>query len=311
MIFQLLCKKTFCRLRDFLVRRIIIIQTIFQLSGDIQLKTFNNKLALVTGGSSGIGLAVAKKLAGEGAHVWILARREQILQEALGEIKAAQVKSDQQFGTLQCDLSNRQQLESTLKHFQDETGPPDLLINAAGYAHPDTFLNIDPGVFYRQMEVNYFGAVNCIRAFLPAMIARNSGHIVNICSTAGFVSFYGLTAYSASKYALRGFTDALRSEMKFTGVDISICFPPDTDTPGLETENRIKPAITEEVSKLGKLAQPEAVAEAILKGIQKNQYVIISGSENKFFFFLINPLGKLVAPIVDVLVTSAAKKFGK
>jgi 3-dehydrosphinganine reductase len=275
------------------------------------LKTFNSKLVLITGGSSGIGLALAKKLASEGAHVWILARREQVLQEALDEIKAARMSPEQKCGTLQCDLSNRQQLESTLKKFQEATGTPDLLINAAGYAHPDTFLNIDPGVFYRQMDVNYFGAVNCIRAFLPAMIARNSGYIVNVCSTAGFVSFYGLTAYSASKYALRGFTDALRSEMKFTGVNVSICFPPDTDTPGLETENRIKPAITEEVSKLGKLAQPETVAESIIQGVQKNRYLIVTGFENKIFFYLLNPLGRLVAPIIDILVTSAAKKTDK
>ncbi len=272
---------------------------------------FEDQLVLIAGGSSGIGLALAKDLSSQGAHVWILARRQQVLQTALEQIRQVRIHDGQRFGALACDLTDRTQLEDTLRKFQGEIGTPDVLIYAAGYAHPDVFLNIEPDVFYRQMDVNYFGAINTIRAFLPAMIERNSGHILNICSVAGFLTFYGYSAYSPTKFALRGFSDALRSELKFTNIKISIAFPPDTDTPGFETENRTKPEITKEVSKAGGLAKPEAVARSILQGMQRNRYLIITGFENNLFFRLNNLLGGWMYPIMDILVSSAARKTGK
>lgn len=275
------------------------------------MKNFKSKHCLITGGSSGIGLALAKNLAARGAHVWILARRPDVLQKALAEIESQRSNPQQQFGSLQCDLSDRPLLEATLQQHVQEIGVPDLLIHAAGYAHPDTFLNIEPDVFYQQMDVNYFGTVNTIRCILPGMLERDSGHIVNICSAAGFITFYGFTAYSASKYALRGFSDALRSELAFTGVQLSISFPPDTDTPGLEQENRIKPAITHEVSRAAGLALPDTVARSILKGVQRERYLILTGFENNLFFRLSNILGGWLYPVMDRIVAAAAKKTAK
>jgi len=270
-----------------------------------------NQLVLITGGSSGIGLALAKKFSSLGAKVWILARRPQQLQAALDEIKEEKINDSQHFGILPCDLADPEQLNKTLVNFQKDAGTPDILINAAGYAYPAEFLDIDPQIFYNQMDVNYFGTVNTIRAFLPEMIKRNTGHIVNLCSVAGFLTFYGFTSYSPTKFALRGFSDALRSELKFTGVKISLSFPPDTDTPGFEIENKTKPPITMEVSKAGGLAKPEEVAESILKGMIKNRYLIITGFENNLFYILNNLLGRLMYPIMDLMVSSAAKKTSK
>jgi len=272
---------------------------------------FKDQLVLVTGGSTGIGLSLGKKLSGLGANIWILARRQNALDEALRQIQDARLNSSQRFGTISCDIGNREQLESALHHFQMDVGIPDLLINAAGFAHPDVFLNIEPEIFYRQMDVNYFGTVNTIRSLLPAMMKRNSGYIVNICSVAGFLTFYGYTAYSPTKFAVRGFSDALRSELKFTDVNISICFPPDTDTPGFEMENKTKPEITKEVSNVGKLVHPDVVADSIVRGIQKKRYLIITGLSNNLFFRINNLLGGLMNPVLDMLVSSASKNEAK
>lgn len=224
------------------------------------MKQFNDKLVLITGGSSGIGLALAKKLSALGAHVWIMARRPDRMEIAMAEIMNEKILPTQSFGSLECDIADQNQLEKVLQYFLDMKGAPDLLINAAGYSYPAVFLDIPPAVMKNQMDVNFFGTVNTIRCLLPGMLARDSGHIVNISSTAGFLSGYGFSAYSATKYAVRGFSDGLRSELAFTGVRISLNFPPDTNTPGFEAENRIKPEITKEASKAGGLAEPETVA---------------------------------------------------
>lgn len=275
------------------------------------MKDFDGKLILITGGSSGIGFALAKKLSALGAHVWILSRSASRLEIAAAEIRQAAAHPGQNLGFLACDITQVHQVEETLQHFLSEQGVPDLVVNSAGYSYPQTFLNIPPEIFADQMDVNYFGTVNIIRAVLPAMLERGSGHIVNICSTAGLLTFYGFTAYSASKFALRGFTDALRSEIKGTGVEISLCFPPDTDTPGLKTENQVKPEVTRIVSNAGGLASPEQVAESIVKGIRKNQYLILSGIMNKLIYALVGLAGKLVYPVMDSMVASAKRQVQK
>lgn len=275
------------------------------------MKDFDKKLVLITGGSSGIGLALAKKLASLGAYVFILARSAEKLQDALAQIRAAAQNPTQTFGALQADVARREQVEEILRGFAGEHGVPDLLINSAGYSYPQTFLETPPEIFSDQMDVNYFGTVNVTRAVLPGMLARRSGHIVNICSMAGLFSFYGYTSYSGSKYAVRGFTDGLRSELIHTGVRITLCFPPDTDTPGMVTENLTKPEVTRIASSVGTLEQPEKVAETIIKGIRANQYHIMSGFLNTAMYNIVHLLGSRSGWFIDLFVNDAIHKAQK
>ena len=274
---------------------------------------FSGQLVFITGGSSGIGLALAKQLSALGAHIHILARRPQQLQEALEQIRSARVNEGQNFGVISCDLADRFQLEAALAKFQQEVGTPDLLINAAGYSYPALILDTPADIFYHQMDVNYFGTVNTVRAFLPAIIERNTGHIVNISSVAGFLTGYGFGAYSGSKFAVRAFTEVLRSELKTTKVKVSICFPPDTDTPGLAEENKIKPEVLRLATQAGGLAQPEEVADSIIKGILHNRFNIVTGFETNIFFILANTLGLLFSPgiIPDLFLNAAWKKIAR
>jgi 3-dehydrosphinganine reductase len=272
------------------------------------VKNFENKLVLITGGSMGIGLALAKQFSKMGANVWILSRHQENLDNALKLIEAERINSSQVFGSIAADVSDHEQLSQEIKNFHKKAGTPNILINCAGYSYPETFLNIPLEVFRQQMEINYFGTINSIYAILPFMLARGSGHIVNISSMGGYLSFYGFSAYSASKFAVRGFSDALRSELKLKGIHVSVVFPPDTDTPGLQKENEIKPQITRDVSGAGSLASPESVAREIIQGIQHNRYLILPGLENKFFYHLMNVLGGWTYPIIDILVGRAYSK---
>ncbi len=274
------------------------------------MKSFQGKLALITGGSSGIGQALAVQLARQGASVWIVARHEDQLQRALEKIQAARVTPSQSFGYLSADVSDQDGIARELEKLMREVGAPDLLINSAGVTHPGQVEELPLDIFRWNMEVNYFGTVYATKAVLPSMIERGSGHIVNISSVAGVVGIYGYTAYGASKYAVRGFSDVLRAELKPLGIRVSIVFPADVETPQLEYENQFKPAVTKELSGNGGLMTPEAVAQSILKGVRSERYIITPGLQSTLFYYLVHLTGNLVYSVMDLLIAQAMRKNG-
>lgn len=171
---------------------------------------YQNKVAFITGGSSGIGLALAKSLSAKGAHVWIMARHQDRLETALAAIQAARQDPNQNCGMVVGDVTDWDQVTSAVSKVTQSAGIPDLLINSAGDAHPGYVQDLDIKIFRWMMETNYFGTVNVTKACLPGMIQRKSGHIVNISSVAGFLGVFGYSAYGASKFAVAGFSDVLR-----------------------------------------------------------------------------------------------------
>lgn len=274
---------------------------------------YSNKLTLITGGSSGIGLALANLIAAEGGDVAILARRENLLADAEKEISQHRINPDQKIITIAADIANEEQVSEALSKFKAENGLPEIIINSAGVAHPGKFSTMKPEIYHWMMDVNYFGTVNVLRNFVPEMEQRRSGTIVNISSMAGILGVYGYSAYGASKFAVTGFTDVLRSELKPYSVQVSIVFPPDTDTPQLKYESQFKPFITKEVAGSASLMSAEDVAKEILKAVARGKYMIIPGSEGKILYITKNLLGRAMYPVMDMLVYSAIKKlrFGK
>jgi len=272
------------------------------------MKSFKNKSVLITGGSSGIGFALAKELVSEGSHVWILARDQERLDSALANLKSLKIDDSQKLGTIKLDVTDPTEVSLLLKAWTMQNGAPDLLINSAGVAHPGYFQELDLDIFHWMMDVNYFGTVNIIKAVIPDMISRGSGYIVNLSSQAGFIGVFGYTAYGASKYAVRGFSDALRAEMKPLGINLSIVFPPDTDTPQLAYEKQFKPFETEVIAGSSNTMPAEKVAHIILSGVKRNKYMIIPGIEGKLFYRLTSILKNLTYTIMDMMVKSAQKK---
>lgn len=267
----------------------------------------NGKLALVTGGSRGIGLAVSKELAARGASVWIAARDADRLELARRQIEDMRRSDRQIVGTLTLDIADAAQVTSVLGAFTAETGIPDLLFNCAGVAHPGRFEELDLEIFRWMMEVNYFGTVHVTKAIVPGMIARGSGHVANISSIAGFLGVYGYSAYGASKFAIAGLSDVLRAEMKPLGIGVSVVFPPDTNTEQLAYESQFKPAVTKALSGTGKALSPEKVARSIVNGVERQRYLITPGAEGSFFFRGQNLLGGLVYPLMDLMISRAWK----
>ncbi len=267
------------------------------------MTTFKDKLIIITGGSSGIGQALARQLAEAGAHVHIWARREALLKETLASLGGSGKHAYQVV-----DVGEREQVENAFERIRQEVGVPDIIINNAGVTHPNYIEKIPIEIFEQMIQINYLGTVYLTQTALPAMLERGSGHIVNVSSTAGFIGAFGFAAYGASKFAVRGYSDVLRSEMKYRGIDVSIVFPPDTDTPMMADENKYKPFETKEISGSAGMLSADEVAEATLTGILKKKYLILPGFSNRFFFVLNNLLGGLMYPLMDFMVKQALKK---
>nr|WP_245817410.1 SDR family oxidoreductase [Hydrococcus rivularis] len=240
---------------------------------------FARQHAIITGGSSGIGKATAKLLASKGANISIIARDRAKLEAAKSEIEAAKIHSKQQIFSVEADVAQRSQIEQAIQTCIATGGTPDILITSAGIASPGYFQEVPIEVFERTMAINYFGSLYSIKAVLPSMEKQKKGQIVLISSGAGLIGIYGYTPYSPSKFALRGLAESLRGELKPLGIQISIVYPPDTDTPQLEIENKSKPLETKLITRTAQTWSAQAVAREIVRGIETKKFAIAPGSE--------------------------------
>jgi 3-dehydrosphinganine reductase len=257
------------------------------------------KIALITGGSSGIGLALARQLVQSGRHVWLAARRAEQLQQAVAALEACRRREDQVIGYSACDVTVMGQVEGAVAEATARLGAPDLVINSAGFAHPGYFHELDLDIFHQTMSVNYFGTLNVIRAVLPGMRARHSGQIINIASESGFIGLFGYTAYSASKYAVAGFSDALRPELKDMGIRLSVVYPPDVDTPQLAYETPLQPPELRALAPLRSVMSADRLAKIILAEAGRGKYMILPGFDAKLMYFLVRLLGRGFYPALD------------
>ncbi|NEO97090.1 MAG: SDR family oxidoreductase [Moorea sp. SIO3G5] len=262
--------------------------------------TFNQQHAIITGGSSGIGKATAKLLAQKGANLTLIARDAAKLEQAKVEIEAMgcsfgtalRTHPQAKILTISADVSQQIQVEAAIDQAIDQIGPADLLITSAGIAHPGYFQELPIEVFEQTMAVNYFGSLYAIKAVLPTMVQQHKGHIVLLSSGAGLIGIYGYTPYSPSKFALRGLAESLRGELKPQGIHVSIVYPPDTDTPQLEAENKTKPLETKMITGSAQMWSATAVADQIVRGIEKKQFGIMPGFEMR----LLGRFHSLLAP---------------
>lgn len=276
------------------------------------MKNISGKLAVVTGGSSGIGLATAGRLAEEGANVLILARRQDQLTQAVAEIAKKKVSENQKISAFSVDLSDLESVQKILTQIQNDFGVPDILVNSAGVSRPGLLIEQDFQIFREMMEINYFGSLYLTKSVLPGMIQRGSGHIVFISSVAGFAGIYGYAAYGASKYAVVGLADVLRVELKSHNINVSLVFPPDTNTPQLAGEEPYKPAITKALSEAGaSVIEPNLVADLIVKGIKQGKYLIIPPGDTRLLYTLVSTVGLLRYKIMDFMLADAARKVRK
>jgi NADP-dependent 3-hydroxy acid dehydrogenase YdfG len=184
----------------------------------MQMQNLTGKVAVITGASSGIGEAASRLLVDEGVHVILAARRKERI-DALAE------ELGQKATAIQSDVSNLEQVRNLFAQVKEQFGGLDLLFNNAGLAIFGLFADSDPEDWRTMIDVNLFGLLSCTQAAIPLMKGRTGAMISSVSSTAGRYGFVNWSIYSATKFAVVGFHDALRKELGADGIRVSVIEP--------------------------------------------------------------------------------------
>lgn len=268
------------------------------------MKHFYDKAVYITGGSSGIGLEAARMLAASGAHVMIFGRDLKKLDAARSEIETQKVLTSQRVMAAQMDVSDHADVDRKIAHAVHEFGTPDILINSAGIGHADYFEDITYEKFDEVLRINLYGTRNVVAAILPFMKPRG-GHIVNVSSMLGLIGIFGYSAYSTSKFALVGFSECLRSELKHYNILVSVFCPPEVETPMTDYMLTSSPPETRALVRMTGLMSVRRAAGILLKGIEKKRFLIVAGFLSKWTYLNKRLYPGLTSMVMDIVVKFA------
>ena len=188
----------------------------------------NGKTAVVTGGTKGIGRAIAEALMRAGANVCISARNEEEIEQAIGDLNRPAGESG--VAGAACDVRDYEQVKALFEHAVGEFGGIDVLVNNAGIGMFGRVEEISPEDFRAVLETNLFGVFYCCHEAIPLMKRRGGGYIINISSLAGANPHPQMAAYNASKFALNGFSEALMQEVRHDNIKVSYIMPGSVNT---------------------------------------------------------------------------------
>lgn len=240
----------------------------------------NEKVAVITGASSGIGFALAIKLLNEGYKIAVCSRNEERLKDAFKDV------NEQQIYLQAVDVADEKAVESFISNIINKWNRIDILINNAGMSMRSLFADVKLDVLKKLMDINFWGAVYCTKFALPYII-KSQGSIVGISSVAGYRGLPARIGYSASKFALNGFLETLRSELYKKNVHIM------TVAPGFTTSNIRNTSMTADGSPQketpfdeSKLMSAEQCAEKIVKGIYKRKRIITMTAQGWWTVFV-------------------------
>lgn len=227
---------------------------------------FTGAVAVVTGGAGGIGLATAQALFAEGAHVVLADLNESGLRTAAEQIREHAPDSAARVSAVVTDVTDDAQVRALMAEALKLTGRIDLVVTCAGIGRGGRIEDLSPSDMRQMMDVNFLGTYTCVQAAIPAMRAQGGGHFVLISSVAGKLGTPLLSGYCATKWAVRGFSIAMRAELYGTGIGITTVYPAWVDTPMFKLASEQVPGLPVEV-----MLTPEQVAEEILRAAREGK----------------------------------------
>ncbi|CCK75944.1 Putative short chain dehydrogenase [Oleispira antarctica RB-8] len=248
------------------------------------MKSFSNKVAVITGAGSGIGRALAQELSSEGA---LLALSDVNL-KGLEETQAS-LSGKSKVLITQLDVSDRSAFENYTQTVINEFGHADMLFNNAGVALSQTVENCSYDDFEWIMNINFWGVVYGTKSFLPHLLTRPEAAIINISSIFGIIALPTQSQYNAAKFAVRGFTESLRQEVKDSNLYVGCVHPGGIKT-NIVVNGRMHTSMvgeqshTQQIEEFNKMARttPTLAAQTILKGVRKDKRRILIGQDAKF-----------------------------
>ena len=200
----------------------------------------NRPVIIITGASSGIGAATARRLARDNTCLTLAARRQDRLQGVAGDVE----KLGSEALIVRTDVTNRADLDHMVKSTLDRWGRIDVLLNDAGISYDEPLVALEPDKIRTEVQVNLIALIECTQAVLPAMLEQKSGHIINVASIDGLVATPGSSVYCATKFGVFGFSDSLRRQLRGSGVHVSAVCPgytPSEITPRLKAHLEGRP----------------------------------------------------------------------
>jgi 3-dehydrosphinganine reductase len=271
--------------------------------------SFRGRHALVTGGSSGIGRALALALVRDGAHVAILARGHERLAAVRRELEQA-ARPGQRVAALAADVADAEETQRTVAECAAALGGLDLLVNDAGIALARRAADTSLADYRRLLEVDFLGMVHATQAALPHLLAAGRAALVNVSSLAALLPIAGYAAYAPAKAAVAAWSEVLRQELA-PRIHVAVVFPPDTDTPQLAEENREKPPETRALAGGAGLLSAEAVASAILRGVARGKATIVPGASARAVATLARLFPGIVRRVIDRELAQAALRAAR
>ena len=250
-----------------------------------------SRLVLITGASSGIGEAAAKRYGASGAHVLLLARDAGRLDAVAGAIR----RTGGTATPYQLDLSDASAVAETSARIKREAGTPDILINNAGAGRWLPLVETKAEEALRMIEVPYLAAFNLTRAFLPEMLVRRSGAIACVTSPASYLVWPNASAYIAARHALLGFTEALRADVRGKGIDITLVVFGTVETPYWKHNPGSREHVPKSNPILAPILSAEEAAEAIFRGVDGRKRRVVKPASLRALFLLNALAPRLVA----------------
>jgi len=242
------------------------------------MKDVAGKTAIVTGGASGMGRIIARRLATQGARVAIFDVNDEALQATAAE--------HDNLSAFHCDISSLEEVQARVAEVASTLGPVELLVHAAALMPSHKLIDHTHEGMERLFRINYFGTTYMVRAVLPDMLSRGAGRIIAFGSIAGIALVPKMGAYCATKAAVNAYLEVLQNEIRDTGVRVHLVCPPAVNTALIDqTLATDSPGSIIEARKSGRLADPEKIVNAIEKGVDKDRDIIYPGEARLLYLW--------------------------